>query len=103
MRISRKKKTWTAVGFELNFHLQKHFVLWLEQEAKACQLYHAFPGIKPADGLQFMMLFKDKRALLNKPFTSDIILEFNDTYFSNEKIEFTFSKSDLNRIPKLKI
>ena len=98
-----QNKTWEQVVFELNFHLQKQLILWIGQEAKACQLYHSFPGITLADGLQFMMLFQDKGALLNQSFSEDILFEFEDPYFSNEKITVTFSKLALNKIPKLKI
>ena len=104
--IYTKKQTtkkWSEVIFELNFQLQKQFVLWQKTAAKTCQLYHVFPGIKPADGLQFILLFSDEEAIINQSFDTDIVLEFKDNHFLNEKIAFTFSKSNLNRIPKLEL
>lgn len=99
----KAEKSWKAVSFELNFKLQEQFVLWVGKQAKSCQLYHAFPSLKATDGLQFMLLFKDDKAALDEPFPTDITLEFRDAYFAKKKIALTFSKSDLNKIPKLKL
>ena len=100
---SDRTTTWPNVQSAINFHYQKQFDLRSNNAAYACKIYQAFPGINAQGGIQFMAVFKDEAATVNQEFKEDLQFSFIDKHFSNDIIEFTFSKEDLNNIPTLQL
>lgn len=98
----KEKLPWQAVFTDLHFRSQKQFILTVNGVSHLCQLYHVFQELNVANGYQFLLVFQDKGASMNKIFTDDLVFQFDDKYFSKEQIQFTFKKTALNQIPRLK-
>lgn len=96
-------QTWEETFMELNFQAKPQFELTYGQATLPCKLYHVFPGVNAQSGLQFMLVFQDPTAKINQQFQEDLTIQFEDKYFTEQRIAFTFSKADLNNIPTLNL
>ena len=97
-----KPEGMTAAMTYFQFEMQPDLGLIAGKDTLPCVLYHLEQTGNWGQRLHFLVAFKDDNKIKTPNFKEDLRLYYHDKLFSNDTLYFTFSKTDLNRIPDLK-
>ncbi|MEM9919271.1 MAG: hypothetical protein AAF990_14305 [Bacteroidota bacterium] len=96
----QSKYSWAMVKNSFDYHLQNAFRLTVDGQELPCRFYHAIPALSDQQGQEFVLVFENHQADVSEKTEQNLILEFDDQYFSGESLQLIFNRESFNQLAK---